>query len=82
MRAEFCFHLELCGLPLFEWSDDPFQRRLMITAGLDDVAEMVNVLLEAEDVAEMSDDKASSGNGVYVNDVGVQTNGTSECSAF
>ena len=50
----------------------------MITTGLDEVAEMLNVLLEAE----MGGDKASSGNGVYVNDVGVQTNGTSECSAF
>ena len=54
----------------------------MTITGSEDVAEMLYVLLEAENVAEMSDGDASSGNGVYVTDVGVQTDGPNECCAL
>ena len=38
----------------------------MMTTGAEDVVEKVNKLLEAENVAEKSDEDAYSGSGVYV----------------
>ena len=54
----------------------------MMTTGAEDVVEKVNMLLEAENVAEMSDEDAFSGSGVYATDVRVQTNGANECCAL
>ena len=52
----------------------------MMAAGHDDVTEMLNVLLEAENVSEMSDDEATSWSGEYTADAGLQTGGTNESS--
>ena len=67
---------------MFEQSADLFQRRRMMRAGSEDVVELLNVLLEVEKVAEMCDEDASSGRGVYVTGAGVQMDGPNECCAL
>ena len=52
-----------------------------MATGHDEVTEMLNVLLETENVSEISDDEASSGSGVYVTDERVQIDGPNECCA-
>ena len=54
----------------------------MTTASAQDVVEMVSMLLEAENVAEMSDEDPTTGNGVYITDASVQTDEPNECCAL
>ena len=82
MSSAFCGYLECWSAPVDERSADFFQSPWMMTTSAEDVVEMVNRLLEAENVAEMSDEDASSGSGVYVTDAGVQTDGPNECCAL
>ena len=54
----------------------------MMEVGHDEITEMLNVLLEVENVSEMSDGEASGGSAVYFTDAGVQTDGPNECCAL
>ena len=53
----------------------------MIT-GYNEVAEMLKVLLDAENEAQVCHDEASIGSGVFITDAKVQTDRPKECCAL
>ena len=70
-----CPQMAKCGIPVFDQSADLLQRRWMMTAGHDEVAAMLNVLLESQGFEEMSEIGTSSSSGVSLTQAGVQTDG-------